>query len=241
MSNNIENNHNNNNNNNNDQKSNEVAIDESMLLANRKKALEKEIDDINRLIQKKERLPDAPTNHWYQSYPLIDKTVSHPDFDVWRINTILMGFSGLAMGGIIGYSDGLQAIKDQLKRASHNPLSASEFQMNGRKILGQSVFRTSLIYSYRLSLYTGLFLGTDLLLKNNVIGDKPLINRTIAGCTVGILAGYHIRHRAGPNSILLGSILGSGIGFLSGAMDIGISKIFDSGDSDQKRKDISQL
>eukprot|EP01133_Synstelium_polycarpum_P013700 gene13700-16143_t len=132
-----------------------------------------------------------------------------------------MGFSGLVMGGIIGYSDGLEAMQEQLKRASFNPLSASEFKMNARKVLGQSVFRTSLIYSYRLSMYTGVFMATDLLLKNNVTGDKPLVNRTIAGCVVGTIAGYHTRKRAGPNAILLGSILGTGIGLASGALEIG--------------------
>ncbi|GAM18231.1 hypothetical protein SAMD00019534_014060 [Acytostelium subglobosum LB1] len=200
------------------------------MLSDRKKRLEKEIDEINRLISGKEKLPMTlpPKEPSWYSGTWVERTVDHPDFHQWRAYTISMAFAGLTMGGIIGYSDGKELLQEEWKRASHNPLTASQFNTNARKILGQSVFRSSLVYSYRLALYTGLFCGVELGLKHNVFGDRPVVNRTIAGFTIGSIAGYQIRHRTGPTSVLLGSILGSGIGMLSGVLDNGITWIFDS-------------
>ncbi|EGG19698.1 hypothetical protein DFA_00276 [Cavenderia fasciculata] len=179
-------------------------------LAERKKKLEKEIAEIDKVI-KGGKLGKEKHQDWYEKYPAFDSLLAHPDFHLWRNYTMLMGFAGLGVGGIIGYRDGLDIIRDQLKKASYNPLSGpSEFGMNSRRIIGQNVVRGALIYSYRLSLYTSIFLGTDLAIKNNVTGDQPLISRTIAGSVVG--------GRAGPSSIGLGCVVGTATGMLSGIL-----------------------
>ncbi|KAN0042434.1 hypothetical protein ACTFIV_004999 [Dictyostelium citrinum] len=205
----------------------ENRSESEILLEKRRKELEKEISQINEVLNKKGNVnlgKSKSIEPWYASYPKLNAIFSHPDFHDWQKFTSMMSMAGLVMGGLHGYSEGKKYIRESIAKSVHSPLSISSVQLNQRKTLGIMVFRSSLIFSYRCGLYTATFLGTDYLLKNNVFGES-LLNRTLAGTAIGALSAFHMRKR-GNLVVPISICMGTTIGFVTGCADLLVDKSF---------------
>ncbi|KAN0042686.1 hypothetical protein ACTA71_011496 [Dictyostelium dimigraforme] len=202
-------------------------LDSDILLEKRRRELEKEIGQINEVLNKKgnTNLSKSKSEPWYSHYPKLNTLFSHPDFHEWQKFTSIMSITGLVMGGLHGYSEGKKYIRESIAKSVHSPLSISSVQLNQRKTLGIMVFRSSLIFSYRCGLYTATFLGTDYLLKNNVFGEGSLLNRTLAGTAIGLLSAFHMRKR-GNLVVPISICMGTTIGFVTGCADKLVDKSF---------------
>ncbi|KAK5580089.1 hypothetical protein RB653_000102 [Dictyostelium firmibasis] len=207
---------------------NNDKLESEILLEKRRVELEKEIKEINEVLNRKGNVnlgKPKLKEPWYEKYPTANALFSHPDFHDWQKFTSLMSIAGLVMGGLHGYSEGKKYIRDSIAKSVHSPLSISSVQLNQRKTLGIMVFRSSLIFSYRCGLYTATFLGTEYLLKNNVFGEGSLLNRTLAGTAIGALSAFHMRKR-GNLVVPLSICMGTTIGFVTGCADLLVDKSF---------------
>jgi len=197
-------------------------------LEKRRQELEKEISEINSILSgtapRSSLIPEAnkpvvPEKHWYSDYKILNDTFTHPDFEKWKNSTTIIGLTGLVYGGATGYTDAVQYIKESIAKNVNNPMNLSSIQLNARRTIGLMVFKNSLLYSYRLGLYSGVFLGVESILKNNVFGES-LLNKTIGGTTVGIITGMHIRKKGGPVAFGSSVAIGSVLGFMIGVSDL---------------------
>ncbi|KAF2077213.1 hypothetical protein CYY_001467 [Polysphondylium violaceum] len=195
-------------------------------LEKRKLELEKEIYEINSILSgtaprstKVSEANKAPEKHWYSDYKILNDTFNHPDYDKWKKSTSIIAFTGLVYGGATGYTDAVQYIKESIAKNVNNPMNLSSIQLNSRRTIGLMVFKNSLLYSYRLGLYSGVFLGVESILKNNVFGES-ILNKTMGGTAVGVITGMHVRKRGGPIAFGSSVAIGTVLGFLMGASDI---------------------
>ncbi|KYR00194.1 hypothetical protein DLAC_03351 [Tieghemostelium lacteum] len=217
---------------------------EAIKLSQRKRELENEIKEINTILQKNNNIQlQSPLKEaWYNQYPLIKNTLEHKDFAEWRSITTFMGFTGAFLGGFIGYKDGIAHIKQSISKAVHNPLNISQIHMNSGKIIGTMVFRTSLVYCFRLTLFTGMFKGLDSIIKNQFFNGKDnLVSTTVAGTSCGLLTSFYIRKRSGPSGAFSAVVLGAGIGFGTSLINMFLnSYVFPKDDQNKQSQDNNQ-